>query len=32
MKAGEMIYFVLSCSGNYTFDQTYWEITIEYLP
>ena len=30
VKQGEMIYFVLNCSGNYTFDQTYWEITVEH--
>lgn len=32
LKKGEMVYFVLNCSGNYTFDQTYWDITIEYTP
>lgn len=30
VKKGEMIYFVLNCNGNYTFDQTYWDITITF--
>jgi len=30
IKKDEMIYFVLNCSGNYTFDQTSWEINIIY--
>ena len=30
LKKGEMIYFVLNCSGNYTFDQTYWNITVNF--
>lgn len=30
LKAGESIYFVLNCNGNYTFDQTYWDITINF--
>lgn len=28
VQEGQMIYYVLNCSGNYTFDQTYWEINI----
>lgn len=30
LNSGQMIYFVLNCNGNYTFDQTYWEITVEF--
>lgn len=30
VKEGDKIYFVLNCNGNYTFDQTYWEITVEF--
>ncbi len=29
MQEGEVLYFVLNCSGNYTNDQTYWNITIK---
>ncbi len=28
VKKGDMLYFVMNCSGNYTFDQTYWNVTI----
>lgn len=31
IKKGEFIFFVLNCNGNYTFDQTYWDLTIEYV-
>lgn len=30
LTAGESVYFVLNCNGNYTYDQTYWEITINF--
>ncbi len=30
LKEGEMLYFVFNCNGNYTFDQTCWEITINF--
>lgn len=30
LQKGQMLYFVLNCNGNYTFDQTYWEITINF--
>ncbi|MBQ7165112.1 MAG: hypothetical protein IJR61_07265 [Clostridia bacterium] len=30
IKKGQFVYFVLNCNGNYTFDQTYWNITITY--
>lgn len=30
VEKGQFVYFVLNCNGNYTYDQTYWEMIIEY--
>lgn len=30
VKKGQFVYFVFNCNGNYTFDQTYWDLTVKY--